>query len=328
MQRRSMAAVPAAPGIRLIEIAANLTDGMFQGVYNGKQAHPPDMPAVLGRAWAAGVERIIITGGSLEESRAALALANTDGTAPVLHGGGASNKMLGLMALSQEFDASGNSENHLRQLAELVREGVSSGKVVAIGECGLDYDRLHFCPPDVQRKYFERQFDLAEATQLPMFLHLRAATDDFLDIVERNKHRFVAGVVHSFTENAADRDRVLAVDNLYIGVNGCSLKTQENLEVMAGIPAERMMLETDSPYCEIRPSHAGSAHVATAWPSRKKEKHEVDATVKSRNEPCHIRQVLDVVAGHRGVIDRAGFAGTIFENTVRVFFPRDRKITP
>ena len=73
------------------------------------------------------------------------------------------------------------------------------------------------------------------------------------------------------------------------GVNGCSLKTEENLEVVGGIPLDRLLLETDSPYCEIRATHAGVRHVKSVWPSRKKEKHDPEATVKNRNEPCHIR---------------------------------------
>lgn len=65
---------------KLIDIGANLTDTMYQGVYGGKQYHPPDLDAVLHRAWDAGVERIIITAGNLEDAQRALELASTDGT--------------------------------------------------------------------------------------------------------------------------------------------------------------------------------------------------------------------------------------------------------
>lgn len=77
----------------------------------------------------------------------------------------------------------------------------------------------------------------------------------------------------------------------HVGINGCSMKTVENLEVMAGVPVERMMIETDSPYCEIKNTHAGMQHVKTTWPSKKKERHDIQSTVKGRNEPCHIRSV-------------------------------------
>jgi TatD DNase family protein len=60
------------------DVAANLLDSMYQGEYNGKQYHEADLDAVLKRAWAAGVEKIIITAGTLSESRQALKLARTD----------------------------------------------------------------------------------------------------------------------------------------------------------------------------------------------------------------------------------------------------------
>lgn len=107
----------------------------------------------------------------------------------------------------------------MQALEKLIRDA-PPGKVVAVGECGLDYKRQQFCPPDVQRKYFEQQVPhvnirrscsphpsalashikllLAERTKLPLFLHLRDADDDFLAIVRRNRDRFGTGVVHSF----------------------------------------------------------------------------------------------------------------------------------
>ena len=67
------------------------------------------------------------------------------------------------------------------------------------------------------------------------------------------------------------------------------MKTAENLEVLRDIPVERMMIETDSPYCDIRNTHAGMQFVKSVWPSKKKEKYDHDSTVKGRNEPCFVR---------------------------------------
>lgn len=67
-----------------------------------------------------------------------------------------------------------------------------------------------------------------------------------------------------------------------------SLKTEENLSVVKALPLNRLLLETDSPWCEIRPSHAGAKHVCTNLPAAKKEKWVPDKMVKGRNEPANI----------------------------------------
>ncbi|GLJ46546.1 hypothetical protein SUGI_0980890 [Cryptomeria japonica] len=301
--------------LKMIDIAANLTDDMFKGIYNGKKYHIGDIAEVLMRAWEAGVDRIIVTGGSLKESKEALAIAETDGRLFCTVGVHPTR--------CNEFEESGNPEQHFMELASLAKEGVQRGKVVAIGECGLDYDRLQFCPANIQRQYFEKQFELADALRLPMFLHMRAACKDFCEVLQQNRHRFISGVAHSFTGSSEERDQLLKFDNIYIGINGCSLKTSENLHVLSGIPLERMMIETDAPYCEIRSTHAGVHYTKSTWPCKKKEKYDPNCTVKNRNEPCYVRQVLEVVAAQRGIEDVSSLAKILYENTCRVFFPQD-----
>ena len=78
--------------------------------------------------------------------------------------------------------------------------GKKNGKLVAIGECGLDYDRLYFCAHDLQEKGFRHQINLAERFNLPMFLHNRNTGGDFLKVVSECRSSIVAGgLVHSFT---------------------------------------------------------------------------------------------------------------------------------
>ena len=83
--------------------------------------------------------------------------------------------------------------------------------------------RTQFCAMDTQERWFERQFELAREFDLPMFLHLRAAAPAFLTILERQAG--VRGVVHSFDGSQEEAAQILAHPSLFIGVNGCSLKT-------------------------------------------------------------------------------------------------------
>ena len=192
--------------------------------------------------------------------------------------------------------------------------------VVAVGECGLDYDRTEFCARDVQLRNFECQFALAEHTGLPMFLHCRAAQDDMLRLCRAHRQRFKAGVVHSFDGSAAEAAAFVEL-GLHIGLNGCSLKTAENLDVVKTIPVDNLMLETDAPWCDIRPTHAGFSHVRSMWPQCKPDKHQRGSCVKGRNEPCTMRQVLEVVAGVRGD-DPLVLGHQVLENTLGVFLPK------
>lgn len=311
-----------------IDIAANLTDAVFDGVYNGTSRHPPDRASVLGRATDAGVARTIVTAGDVSSSAAATALAATAATAThALYStvGVHPTRAGSVRPLTGDGAApAGEADGPEDEIAGLVAVvAAAPGRVVAVGECGLDYDRLQFCDAPTQRAVFDRHFPLAAATGLPLFLHCRgAAFPDFLDAIRRHRGAFRTGVLHSFTGTAAERDAVLGVPGLYLGVNGCSLKTADNIEVVRGIPLNRLLLETDAPYCGIRGTHAGVGHVRSTWPAKDKKRWEAGATVKGRVEPCHIRSVAEVVAATRGV-DVDVVARAAWDNSMAVFWPAE-----
>ena len=123
-----------------------------------------------------------------------------------------------------------------------------------------------------------------------MYLHNRNTGDDFFDIVKKNRNKFSDGVVHSFTGTSDELKKILDLD-LYVGINGASLKTQENLDILKGVPIDKIMIETDSPYCEIRNTHESMKFVNSKkmFDSVKKEKWNKEKMVKGRNEPCNIK---------------------------------------
>lgn len=298
----------------MIDIGVNLLDPMFRGCYREKQVHESDFDEVLERGWAAGVDRIIVTAGTLAEAREALELAKGHDRLFVTCG-------VHPTRCSEFEDAAMIGKDYLGELLAVCEQGVAAGKCVAVGEFGLDYDRLQFCPKDVQKTYFEKQFALAEQTGLPLFLHNRNTGGDFTDMIRANRHRFKAGVVHSF-DGPAEEAAALVACGLFIGLNGCSLKTEANLAVVKTIPVERIMIETDAPWCDIRKTHAGWAHVKTHWESKKDKKFERGLCVKNRTEPCHLQQVLEVVAGVKGMAPEE-LAGVVYANTMSVFFPAE-----
>ena len=179
--------------------------------------------------------------------------------------------------------------------------------VVAIGECGLDYDRLEFCDKHTQMECFEQHFRLAKKYKLPMFLHSRATDGDMVEVLRANAPAMVkGGVVHSFDGSTEEMEALLSIQcgegaMLYIGINGCSMKTEDNLEVITRVPLARLMVETDAPWCGIRPSHASHAYLKNPLPQQKdKKKWEKGCMVKGRNEPGCLRQVVEVVSGVKG----------------------------
>ncbi|ENN70244.1 hypothetical protein HUJ04_013122 [Dendroctonus ponderosae] len=294
---------------RFIDIGANLTDGMYQGMYNGSKKHDADIGGVLKRSWEGGLSKMIITGGSLEESQRAIDLARTD------------DKLYATVGCHPtrclEFENSGcTPEEYLANLGSLVN--ANRDKVVAFGECGLDYDRLQFCPKETQKKYLQLQLTLNESLDLPLFLHCRNAAADLQNLLAPYSFK---GVVHSFDGTVEEARKFIDL-GYFIGVNGCSLKTPANLETVKQLPIEKLLMETDSPWCEIRPTHAGYRFLQEenkSIPAVKKEKFKEGCLVKGRNEPVNIRQVLDVIAGVKSE-SADKICERIFQTTNELFF--------
>lgn len=210
---------------------------------------------------------------------------------------------------------------YLSSLKELALSAKSSNHAVAFGEIGLDYDRLFLCPRDTQLKYFEAQLDIAVEVGLPLFLHSRAAAEDFERLLGARLEQLPRrGLVHSFTGTLAEMQALVAM-GFDVGVNGCSMKTEENCAVVREVPLERLQIETDGPWCEMRPSHASAAYLKDAPPlprSVKKEKWVQGAMIKGRNEPCAIGRVAWAIAGIKGV-DVSVVAEAAWSNSVRMF---------
>eukprot|EP00004_Rigifila_ramosa_P013187 TRINITY_DN2907_c0_g1_i1.p1 TRINITY_DN2907_c0_g1~~TRINITY_DN2907_c0_g1_i1.p1 ORF type:complete len:148 (-),score=18.66 TRINITY_DN2907_c0_g1_i1:22-465(-) len=118
--------------------------------------------------------------------------------------------------------------------------------------------------------------------------------------------------------NATEARQLIEL-GLHIGINGCSLKTSENLAcVREHIPLDRLMLETDAPWCGIKATHPSSQFVVSQFPSCKREKFQAGNMVKDRNEPALIVQVAEVIAGLKNVSVQA-VADAAWFNSCTIF---------
>ncbi|KAL8278945.1 hypothetical protein RQP46_008614 [Phenoliferia psychrophenolica] len=311
---------------RLIDIGSNLSDPVFRGVYRGKRGHPDDWADIVQRARNAGVVGQILTGDCLAGAKESLELAKDQDGLFVTVGCHPCR--------ADEFESFvGGPEAYLEALAEVVEANLASagGKVVAIGECGLDFDRLEHCSKEVQLKYFPVQLTLASKYDLPLFLHSRNAHKEFLSILQAHPTK-LRGVVHSHTGTLEEAQELIAAGFL-IGVNGCSFKEQSGLDCVRELPLDKLLVESDCPWCEVRPSHASfpllsllstspsHSHLRPLYNPEgavKKERWAQGKTVKSRNEPVATGQVAWIVAQLKGV-SLEEVAETTFRNTEALF---------
>lgn len=135
------------------------------------------------------------------------------------------------------------------------RDLLAKPKVVAIGECGLDYFYDH-SPKTDQIEILEFQLNLAQEHNLPLIFHIRDAFADFWPIFDQFEG--LRGVVHSFSSDRHDLDQVLT-RGLYVGLNGIMTFTKNSEQLLAAkaIPLQKLLLETDAPYLTPAP-HRGT----------------------------------------------------------------------
>ncbi|GKT91054.1 deoxyribonuclease TatD [Colletotrichum tofieldiae] len=303
--------------LRFADVAVTATAKDFAGSYRGKQYHQPDFDAVLDRALAAGVKK------RRGDQRFHRELA----------AGGTCFVTIGIHpyhAAEPDAGGDGGEDGHFDKLAQTVRDALkpttegSRPVVAAFGELGLDYDRLNHASKEAQIRTFKRQLDLfvAEKFDLPLFLHCRAAFDDFVDVVKPYLSNLPRrGLVHSFVGTSAQM-KALVEMGFDVSVNGFSFQDRESLEMVREIPLERLQIETDAPWGEIPAGSEVAKRYLTNAPalpqSKKKDKFEMGLMVKGRNESCTMDRVAFVVAGLKGLTVEE-VADAAWRNSVNMF---------
>jgi len=248
----------------IVDIGANL----------GNKAFREDLDAVLARALDAGVSAIVATGTSVEGSQRAWEIAEREGRSRA-------PKIFATAGIHPH-----NAKTFGPDALVALRELAARKEVVAVGECGLDFDR-DFSPRDAQVKAFHAQLSLAEELAMPVFLHERAAHAAFVEVLAEHRPRLTRAVVHCFTGTEKELDRYLELD-CHIGLTGwiCDERRGAHLaDFIAKIPDDRLMIETDAPYILPRDM-------------RPKPK-------SGRNEPAYLAHVLGAIAKARSTTPQA-----------------------
>jgi TatD DNase family protein len=184
--------------------------------------------ANLAAARAAGVRGFVVPATKLDDAPQAVEIARQN--ADVWAGVG-----------FHPHDAKHCDDAAFAEISRLAR----AERVVAIGEIGLDYHYDH-SPREVQREVFERHIALAKELDKPVIVHNRESTDDMVGILSRSGSR---GILHSYTESLDVAKRLVDL-GYYISFSGIvTFKSAESLrEVARGLPHDRVLIETDTPY--------------------------------------------------------------------------------
>ncbi len=259
---------------KYIDIGVNLTGSSFK----------KDTEQVVDRALQAGVEKLIITGTNSQHSEQAIHLT----------------QQYESVCYSTAGLHPHHASDYCSDLDSELRDMLKHQNVVAVGECGLDFNR-NFSSRKQQLRAFEAQLEIAIDLQKPVFLHQRDAHQDFISIIKHCRSDLKNVVAHCFTGSAAEVNDYALLD-MYIGVTGwiCDERRGKLLQqAVKHIPLERIMLETDAPYL---------------LPRDLLEK----PVKKSRNEPCYLPHIAKTVAKYME-IKEAQLIASAYENS-RDFF--------
>jgi TatD DNase family protein len=195
-------------------------------------------------------------------------------------------------------DCNENTINNLREIAK-------NPYVVAIGECGLDYNR-DFSPRNKQKKWFERQIQLAIELNMPLFLHDRESYDDFKAILEKYEGKIKNAVVHCFTGNKKELESYIDL-GCYIGITGwvCDERRGKTLaKLVKIIPEDKLMVETDAPFLT---------------PRNMKNKPK-----NNRNEPNYLPHIFEDISLNMNK-DPTELSKIVYQNTLDFFEINNKK---
>lgn len=277
---------------------------------------------MLDRALVAGVDKVMLTGMYASDASSNLAMARyrpeqlkvTIGVHPY-----------------HAVEADEGGEEYYQNLSRSITATLQEEPhlLAAFGELGLDYDKLAEAPKDVQLRVFKRQLDMIVSAgwELPLFLHCRAAFDDFVSILGPYLDRLPlqSGLVHSFVGTTQQMQTLISM-GLQVSVNNFAFRDRDSLDMIRHVPLDRLQIETDAPWGDIQASsEVAKAYLKNAtkwsWGSKKKDKFNRGDMVKERNESCNIERVALVVAGIKGVCVEE-VAENAWRNSVNMFFSR------
>ena len=222
-----------------------------------KSQSPDDVEALLLRAFAAGVSRIVAVAGSDTPGEFHRTFEIVDRHTPIYAAVGVHPHAASELGV---------------QMLDKVRYALDHLKTVALGEIGLDY-HYNFSEPKQQRDAFVKQLRTARAAQKPVVIHTREADEDTLAILRDEGAEDIGGIIHCFSASETFAEGALTL-GFYLSFSGILTfpKAEDIRAAAAAAPEDRLLVETDSPYLAPVPLRG------------------------RKNEPAYVRHVLEKLA--------------------------------